>query len=175
MFKQHTEPHKAGVCRLLSTRMALGFQPQEPEHSAQELPAELEKCGKWRKLNAYLSHTQFCCCFYCSYDKRCECFESVVFLYLSLVISFHNEKEERELTFYQVEGKARVNLFLVFKRRWRDGKREWEITGYLFFLLVLLLHNPCVLHSCLLFSLLHCTIFFSSVFFAYFSDASIKS
>lgn len=47
--------------------------------------------------------------------------------------------------------------------------------GYFIFLLVLLLNNPCVLYSCLLFPSAYCTkVLFLSVHFVYFSDVSIK-
>lgn len=52
MFKQHTKPYKAGVGRLLSTKMAMGLQsPKNHRIRPRELSAELQKCGKWKIIH----------------------------------------------------------------------------------------------------------------------------
>lgn len=177
-FEQHTKPYKAGVCRLLSAKMALGFQsPKNLRIRPQELSAELQKCGKIKKFNAYFRYTQLCCCFLLFLSEKMQMLLAISFsFFISLLSSstFSQGKKKKEAWFFTRYGEKDILLYsLILKAE--GMRREWEIMGYFIFLLVLLLNNPCVLHSCLLFPLAYCTnAFFFSVPFVYFSDVSIK-
>lgn len=78
-----TEPYKAGVCRLLSTRMALGFQSPknlsiEPKNFLQSLRSVVNE----EILMLIFDTHDYAVAFFCSYEKRCKFFESCCFIFL---------------------------------------------------------------------------------------------
>lgn len=76
MIKQNTEPYKAGVWRLLITRMVLVFQsPKNLNTEPKNFLQNLKNAVNEESLMLILDIHNYAVAFFCSYDKTCKCFE----------------------------------------------------------------------------------------------------